>query len=75
MACAVHPMEEAGRTAERVFPVIADGGEEVAVVLAPLPHPPQVGDCFEYHGITWVVVRAKDHLRGAVAVPAGQASR
>ncbi len=70
MACAAHKLDAvAGGRERRAIPVIADWGAKAAVVMVSMPHQPQVGDRFQHDGLEWVVVRAKDHLRGAVAVP------
>ena len=70
MACAAHELQTTSWNRRRAVPVIADRGDAAAVVMVSMPHEPVVGDRFEYDGMQWVVVRAKDHLRGAVAVPA-----
>lgn len=70
MACVAHELQTTVGHRHRAVPVIADRGDAAAVVLVPMSHEPVVGDRFEYEGMQWVVVRAKDHLRGAVAVPA-----
>ncbi len=71
MACAAHQLETAARgKGRRTVPVIADRGDRATVILVSLPHPPKVGDRFQHGGLEWVVVRAKDYVRGAVAVPA-----
>jgi|GEM_PF-1503062 hypothetical protein len=70
MACATAELKApAGSNGGRAVPVIADRGDRAAVVVLSLPHQPRVGDRFQHDGMEWVVVRAKDHLRGAVAVP------
>ncbi|MEP0775741.1 MAG: hypothetical protein HRF46_15445 [Acidobacteriota bacterium] len=68
MACVAHEVRAAAQRRVGVA-VIADRGDGAEVVMAPLSGEPRVGDRFSYGGLDWVVVRAKDHLRGAVAVP------
>jgi len=71
MACAAHQLEAAARgKGRRTVPVIADWGNRATVVVLSLPDLPKVGDRFQHDGREWVVVRAKDYVRGAVAVPA-----
>lgn len=70
MACVAHEVEAAAWKRGRAVPVIADRGDDATVVMVPVSHDPGIGDRFEHDGMEWVVVRAKDHLRGAVAVPA-----
>ena len=50
-------------------PVIADRGAEALIVLVHFPAPPRVGTRFELGGRTWMIVHAKDVLRGFVARP------
>lgn len=70
MSCVAHEQEARPWSRRGAVPVIADRGDDAKVVMVSLSHDPGVGDRFEYDGMEWVVVRAKDHLRGAVAVPA-----
>lgn len=71
MACLAQAVATAGRPdLSPSVPVILDRGESAAVALIPSLRPLAVGDRFAHEGEEWVVVRAKDHLRGAVAVPA-----
>ncbi len=68
MACVAHEVSTGAQRRGGVA-VIADWGDGAEVVMAPLSGDPRVGDRFSYGGVEWVVVRAKDHLRGPVAVP------
>lgn len=70
MACVAHEVGAATWGRGRGVPVIADRGDDATVVMVSWSHDPDIGDRFEHDGMEWVVVRAKDHLRGAVAVPA-----
>lgn len=69
MACVAHKVDAVAQRRGSRVAVIADRGDEATVVMAPLTGEARVGDCFPYGGLDWVVIRAKDHLRGAVAVP------
>jgi hypothetical protein len=50
-------------------PVIADRGDEACVVVVRTAEPLDVGSRFEFGGLTWEIVRARDLLRGFVAWP------
>ena len=62
----------AARSEDRLIllPVILDRGDHARVAMVPFHRPLAVGDRFLHQGQVWEVVRAKDHARGAVAVPA-----
>ena len=52
---------------EAPVPVILDSGDRARVVTVTFSRAPELGDRFDFEGVTWEIVRARDFLRGFVA--------
>jgi hypothetical protein len=52
-----------------LVPVILDQGDDARVATVALGFSPQLGDHFDFEGVTWKITRLKDFQRGYVARP------
>jgi len=54
---------------DALVPVILDHGDRARVAKVALGFPTQLGDQFDFEGMTWKITRLKDFQRGYVARP------